>query len=171
VAVVELFPGHVLPTVDARFDAVSHLEDDRVVGDGGLAAEELARRAGVSRVAVMGFCLGGMYAYKAVASGRFDRAVSFYGMIRIPVAWRGAGQGEPLDAVVGTPACSVLAIVGEADPYTPPEDVDALQGAGAHVTIVRYPGADHGFVHDPERPAHRPADAADAWSKAAAFLA
>ena len=171
VAVVELFPGQVLATVDARFDAVSHLQDQRVIGDGVLAAEELTRRAGVSRVAAMGFCLGGMYAYKAVGSGRYDRGVSFYGMIRIPVAWRGGGQGEPLEAVAATPACPVLAIVGEADPYTPPEDVGALQALGPHVSVVRYPGAEHGFVHDPDRPAHRAADAADAWGRVAAFLA
>ena len=41
-----------------------------------------------SRVAVLGFCMGGMYTMKAVATGRFDRAAPFYGMIRVPDAWR-----------------------------------------------------------------------------------
>jgi carboxymethylenebutenolidase len=36
--------------------------------------------------------------------------------------------------------------------------------------VVVYPGAEHGFVHDPERAAHRPDDAADAWRRALAFL-
>jgi carboxymethylenebutenolidase len=171
VAVVELFPGQDLPTIDARFDAVAHLEDERVISDGVLAADELAQRAGVAHVAVMGFCLGGMYAYKAVRSRRYDRGVSFYGMIRVPVAWRGGGQSEPLEAVSEATACPVLAIIGEADPYTPDEDVSSLQGAGPHVSVVRYPGAEHGFVHDPERPAHRPDDAADAWRRVVAFLA
>ena len=35
---------------------------------------------------------------------------------------------------------------------------------------MRYEGADHGFVHDPSRPAHRADDAADAWSRVLAFL-
>ena len=39
-----------------------------------------------------------------------------------------------------------------------------------NVTVVRYPDAEHGFVHDPDRPAHRPDDAADAWRRAVAFL-
>jgi dienelactone hydrolase len=39
------------------------------------------------------------------------------------------------------------------------------------VEVVRYEGAEHGFVHDPARPTHRPADAADAWARALAFLA
>jgi carboxymethylenebutenolidase len=38
------------------------------------------------------------------------------------------------------------------------------------VEVVRYEGADHGFAHDPSRPAHRPDDAADAWRRAVAHL-
>jgi carboxymethylenebutenolidase len=62
----------------------------------------------------------------------------------------------------------VLAIIGTADIWTPPADVDALEKAGA--TVVRYEGAEHGFAHDPSRPAHRPDDAADAWTRAVDFL-
>ena len=36
--------------------------------------------------------------------------------------------------------------------------------------MVRYPSAEHGFVHDPDRPAHRADDAADAWRRAIAFF-
>jgi dienelactone hydrolase len=61
-----------------------------------------------------------------------------------------------------------MAIIGTADRWTPPDDVAALEAAG--VTVVRYDGADHGFVHDPDRPVHRADDAADAWRKAVAFL-
>ena len=53
------------------------------------------------------------------------------------------------------------------------EDIDALRalwsGLPDHEVVV-YPGAEHGFVHDPDRPAHRPDDAADAWRRALAFL-
>ena len=47
-------------------------------------------------------------------------------------------------------------------------DIDDLEATGAGVE--RYEGAEHGFVHDPSRPAHRPDDAADAWQRAIAFL-
>jgi carboxymethylenebutenolidase len=50
----------------------------------------------------------------------------------------------------------------------PPADADALEAAG--VEVVRYEDADHGFVHDPSRPAHRPDDAVDAWRRVLAFL-
>jgi carboxymethylenebutenolidase len=110
-----------------------------------------------------------MYALKSAAVGRFDRVAAFYGMIRVPDAWSGPGQGQPLDAVAARGAADVMAIIGTVDVWTPPEDVDALEALGANV--VRYDGADHGFVHDPDRPAHRPDDAADAWQRVLAFLA
>jgi carboxymethylenebutenolidase len=58
--------------------------------------------------------------------------------------------------------------MGTADPYTPAEHVAELEAAGA--TIARYEGAEHGFVHDAARPAHRPDDAADAWRRAIEWL-
>jgi carboxymethylenebutenolidase len=171
VAVVEPFPGRTLPTVDDRFATVPLLEDTRLIGDAVAAADLLAGRTGADRVAVIGFCLGGMYAYKAASSGRFDRAVSFYGMIRIPAAWRGPGQGEPL-ALLGEPGtCPVLSVIAEQDPYTPPDDVAQLAKFGPLIRILRFPEAEHGFVHDPSRPAHRPDDAAAAWEAVGEFLA
>ena len=89
-------------------------------------------------------------------------------MIRVPDDWRGPGQGEPLDALADGDASSVLAIIGVEDRWTPPADVDALVDTGA--MVARYKGADHGFVHDPSRPAHRVHAAADAWERAIGWL-
>ena len=58
--------------------------------------------------------------------------------------------------------------IGTADTFVPLEDIDALEAAGAQV--VRYEGAEHGFVHDASRPAHRPDDASDAWRRAIEFI-
>jgi carboxymethylenebutenolidase len=52
--------------------------------------------------------------------------------------------------------------------YVPVADIEDLKKLGA--TTVVYKGAEHGFVHDPERPAHREKDAKDAWAKAKKFL-
>jgi carboxymethylenebutenolidase len=62
----------------------------------------------------------------------------------------------------------VLEIAGTADPWLPAADLEALEDTG--VEVVRYDGADHGFAHDPSRPAHRPDDAADAWRRVLAHL-
>lgn len=171
VVAVEPFPGQDLggaadPTgFDDRSAALRSIDDDRLLGDA-VAAADLT---GCEQVGLIGFCMGGMYALKASALDRFDRVAGFYGMIRVPEAWSGPGQGQPLDAVAARGDTGVMAIVGTVDAWTPTEDVDALEALGA--TVVRYEGADHGFVHDPDRPAHRPDDAADAWSRVLTFLA
>jgi carboxymethylenebutenolidase len=166
VCAVEPFPGQEDLDIEGRFDAIPALDDERVMGDVVAAAQA----TGHERVGVLGFCMGGMYTLKAAATRRFDRAAAFYGMIRIPPAWRGEHQGEPLFELARGSACPVLAIVGGKDPYTPAEDVAALRAVNDRITIVEYPDAEHGFVHDPERPAHRPEDAADAWARALSFL-
>jgi carboxymethylenebutenolidase len=161
----EPFPGREqeLGSIEDRFAAMAGLEDERQLGDAVAAADQL----GVEPVAVMGFCMGGMYALKASATGRFDKAVSFYGMIRLPEAWEGPGQGQPLDAIASA-TTDILAIVGTEDSWLPIPDIEALEATDA--TVVRYEGADHGFVHDPSRPAHRPDDAADAWTRVTSLL-
>lgn len=156
----------------ARMGHVAELDDAVQMGDLERAADYLVVEDDVADVAVMGFCMGGMYALKSAATGRFDRAVDFYGMIRVPEGWQGPRLAEPLDTA--RDACATLAVFGTADPFTPAADIEALRAAWAGRTdceIVVYDGAEHGFVHDPERPAHRGDDAADAWSRVLAFLA
>jgi len=171
VGAFEPFPGQDLPTLDDRFAAVPQLVDEDVLRDAVATADLLAERAAVDRVAVIGFCMGGMYTYKAAATGRFDRAVPFYGMIRLPLAWRGPAQREPLADLGRAGTCPILSIIGGKDPYTPPEDVAVLGDYRRLVQTATYADAEHGFVHDPDRPAHRPDDAADAWRRVVEFLA
>lgn len=157
--------------VTARMDRVKDLEDSMQIGNLERAADWLVVNDDVSEVAIVGFCMGGMYALKAAATGRFDRAVAFYGMIRVPEAWHGAELAEPLDTAADV--CPTLAIFGSEDHWTPTADIEALREAWRgrdDCEVVVYEGADHGFVHDAERPAHRSDDAADAWSRVLAFL-
>jgi carboxymethylenebutenolidase len=92
-------------------------------------------------------------------------------MVRTPPQWAGGGQHDALSSVAA--ACPTLAIFGDADPWVPEADVEALRHAWVakpdHKVVV-YRGAAHGFVHDPDRPEHRPQDADDAWHRALAFL-
>ncbi len=161
---VEPFPGRELgPDLEPRYAAVPALADEVVLGDLVAAAE----RTGCESVGLIGFCMGGMYCFKAASTGRFDRIASFYGMIRLPEPWRSPGQGEPLDLVVADPE-SVLAVIGELDPYTPPDAVVELEATG--VETLRFPEAEHGFAHDSTRPSHRAADAADAFVRSKEWL-
>lgn len=165
VAAVEPFPGYQLSAdVADRFAVMGELDDDRHLRD----LVEAADLLGTERVGLMGFCMGGMYCFKAARSTRFDRIASFYGMIHIPETWVGPGQGDPINHLTSGHPERVLAIIGSQDPYTPPEHVAELRNLG--VTVREYPEAVHGFAHDPSRPAHRAHDAADAFSATREWL-
>ena len=179
VCAVEPFPGRTLgPEIEPRFAAVATLDDTTHLRDLLEAADvvqadvvqaDVATLGGAPRVGLLGFCLGGMYCHKASRSDRFDRIVAFYGMIRVPEAWRSVTQGEPLEYLEAGHPERVLAIICDRDHYTPPADVDALAASG--VTVVHYPEAEHGFAHDASRPMHRADDAADAFTRAQRWLA
>jgi dienelactone hydrolase len=167
------FPQEVrdAPEPTLRMSHMKDMDDELQLDDLARAADFLAENDGIERVSLLGFCMGGMYTLKAAATGRFARAAPFYGMIRLPDDWKGPGQHEPL--ATAAQVCPTLAIFGGKDPWTPPDDIEALRAAWRDrddCEIVMYPEADHGFVHGPERPAHRPDDAADAWQRALDFL-
>ncbi|HEY3832164.1 MAG TPA: dienelactone hydrolase family protein [Acidimicrobiia bacterium] len=154
-----------------RMQWVAGLDDDDQLADLEAAANLLVVEDGVARVGVLGFCMGGMYTLKAAATERFDAAVAFYGMIRVPQGWGSAHLREPL--ATAADVCPTLAIFGSADTFTPAADIEALRAAWAgrdDCEIVVIEGAEHGFVHAPDRPAHRPDDAQRLWSRAVDWL-
>jgi carboxymethylenebutenolidase len=176
VAVVEPFArkseaDRAAGEIGTRMSWVAELDDDEQIEDLSAAADLLVVEDDVTSVGVLGFCMGGLYALEAAATDRFDRAVAFYGMIRLPAAWKAEGRRDPLDTAAEV--CPTLAIFGSVDSMTPPDDIAALRAAWAgrdDCEIVVVEGADHGFVHDPDRPAHRADDAAAMWTRALAWL-
>ncbi|MSO65491.1 MAG: dienelactone hydrolase family protein [Alphaproteobacteria bacterium] len=121
------------------FATRNRLDDDQSVGDVGAAVEVLRRMPECDGdVAIVGYCLGGLYAY--LAAGRLDAqaCVSFHGVriekrlaearhVRVPLQMHFCG----LDKHV--PAAAVAAIRA------------ALQG-NDNVDIHDYPAFDHGFT-------------------------
>jgi carboxymethylenebutenolidase len=170
VCAVEPYPDEVGKEVDLPARLEGRLDVARMITDLLEGADAVQQRTGVSRVGVLGFCQGGMNTFRAAGTGRFDRAVPFYGMVRPPEQWSSPGM-DPLDALSRDDCCPVLAIFGGVDRWTPAADIEAAKAAGSHVTTKVYDEADHGFVHDPSRPAHRADDAADAWRWVVEFLA
>ena len=155
----------------ARMAYVHELDDELQLGDLEAAADYLVVHDDVREVAVLGFCMGGMQVLKAAATGRFDRAVAFYGPVVPMERWIRVATKLPLDTAAEV--CPTLAIFGGNDDFTPSADIEALSAVWASrpdCEIVVYPEAEHGFVHAPERPAHRADDAADAWRRVLAFL-
>ena len=143
----ELFPGGDKWGLEQRMKKAKGLSDEDKINDI-LAA---AQRTGCDTVHLVGFCMGGMYALKAAVEDRFTKCVSFYGMIRVPKQWKSKNQGEPLDLLSDRAAMHVMHICGDNDVYVPVSDIEDLKKLGA--TTVVYKGAEHGFVHDPDRPA------------------
>ena len=165
VIAVEPFPGRGLGAdIEPRMNAIPELRDVDVLADLHAAADLL----GTDTTGLMGFCMGGMYCFKAARSERFARIASFYGMIVMPPAWRGAHHDEPLANLINGYADNVIAFVGGHDPYPPEADIAQLRATGANV--VFYPDAEHGFAHDASRPSHRVDDAADAFARARDWL-
>ena len=151
---------------------VKDLDDTAQMDIFDAAANLLVVEDDVSRVSVLGFCMGGLYTFKAASLDRFDAAVAFYGMLRTPEPMRGPGHRiEPLE--VAADMVSTLAIFGSNDHFTPAADIDALRAAWSYradCEIIVVEGAEHGFVHDPERDVHRPEDAARVWDRALSWV-
>ncbi len=119
------------------------------------AAVDLA--AGHGKVGVVGYCFGGLLAWRAAceASG-VDAAVCYYG----------GGVAREADR---RPRCPVMMHFGELDAHIPLSDVDAIRRAQPQAQIFVYP-ADHGFNCD-QRGSYHADSAAQARERTLAFFA
>jgi carboxymethylenebutenolidase len=135
---------------------------DTAAKDARGAAEYLTSHAAVTskKVGTIGFCMGGFLAILvgSVAPEKVAAVVDCYGV----------GQRLPdLRPMRGTPILGVFGGKDNAD-YTGLEN--AAKEAGVPFTKYVYPEADHAFLNEQRRDAHRPDDAKDAWSKIMPFL-
>jgi len=114
------------------------------------------------RIAVLGFCFGGSYAFAlAAADPRVRAVVPFYG-------------SAPAADDIARIEAPVLAFYGEHDERliaALPEVEAAFARAGGDFTATVYPDAGHAFFNDTNPHAYDAPAARDAWEKATAFLA
>jgi carboxymethylenebutenolidase len=114
------------------------------------------------RIGVTGFCFGGTYSFAIAATDpRVKAAVPFYGS---------APSAEDIAGI----ACPVLALYGQEDTRlieVLPEVTAAFAAAGKDLTTHVYPDTGHAFFNDTNPHSYNAADAADAWTRATAFLA
>jgi len=112
------------------------------------------RRAGSSRVGVIGFCMGALQAYRAaLESPGCDAAVGFY--------------GARIAAELGRPTCPTLLIFAGEDQYIPVSDIEAV--VAHHPGTIVYPEAGHGFMRDGSS-SYDEAAATDGWTRLLDFL-
>lgn len=160
------------------------LSDPQVLSDVQAAIDYLAGApcSAGQRVAVVGFCMGGMYALMAACACRgLSAAAPYYGLLSHAHGILHAPSGldpavkprAPLDYVADL-SCPLTGFFGARDEFVPVADVRELErrlAATPHPTeIVLYPEAGHAFMNDTRPAAYRKDDAADAWRRMLAFL-
>jgi carboxymethylenebutenolidase len=127
------------------------------------------------KVGLIGFCMGGQYAWLAACHCRGIAAVApFYGMLRYEAGLDPERKPRsPLEAVADL-SCPALGFYGLEDAIIPNADVDELESRLARqprpYEIVRYEGAGHAFLNDTRPAMYRPEAAADAWTRLLPFL-
>lgn len=124
------------------------------------------------RMAVTGFCRGGLYTLLYAAHDRsMKAAVAWYGQIK-PEKKPGIRERGPID-VASEIRCPVLGLYGADDLGIPAGDVREMEAAlvkvGRTCEFVLYPGAPHAFFAD-YRPSYRPEAAKDAWGRCLAWF-
>ena len=123
----------------------------------GYTPEDVA--AGAGAVGVVGYCWGGLLAW---------RAACLLSGIRAAVPYYGGGMTTPAE-VARQPLCPVLAHFGDQDHAIPLDGVQAFQAAHAGVRVEMY-SAQHGFNCD-HRAAFNATAAALARERTLAFFA
>lgn len=118
----------------------------------------------VSHIGIVGFCMGGYYAFLEAANNpTLAACADFYGAPMAPVLSAARRLRVPL-----------LGLFGEEDQSIPLDQVHelqtVLQDVGVPFEIHTYPGAGHAFFND-TRPSYREEAARDAWQRVLGFFA
>jgi carboxymethylenebutenolidase len=150
------------------------LTNGMVTEDVGAAVAAVRARSEVDaeRVGVVGFSAGGFAALLAGLTTAVRAIVAFYpGLL---VRARPTLQLTPLLDRLPKLRVPTLLHFGGIDAGIPPEDVEAIRQAMAHVRarheLVVWPGANHGFHSDDRTPVYDPHSAEQAWHKTLAWL-
>jgi carboxymethylenebutenolidase len=164
-----------VPDVAAAMAWIRELSDPLVLESVQDGIDALARDASAGRkLGVIGFCMGGQYAWLAACACRgLSAAAPFYGMLRYEPGLDPAKKPRaPLDAVA-TLTCPALGLYGREDALIPNADVDELEARLARqpqpFEIVRYAGAGHAFFNDTGGSYNEKA-ATDAWNATLAWF-
>jgi carboxymethylenebutenolidase len=147
--------SHAEGDLKKAFQLLGGLDDGDALSDVQACVAELKKR-GATKVAVVGFCLGGKLAALSAAGALADAAVSFYGV----------GLEKHLDDLRAV-RCPMQMHFGGKDSYVPEAALAAIRGAVPNPgNLHLYPEAGHAFF----RPDLKDAESAAAWDRSRAFL-
>jgi carboxymethylenebutenolidase len=123
------------------------------------AIDYAAAESGGGKVGIVGYCWGGLWAWRAAAQAHgLSAAVPYYG----------GGMTQPAE-IARQPRVPVMAHLSDNDPSVPMDGVKALQAAHPQVQVLVY-AAHHGFNCD-QRASYHAAAAQQALQRTLAFLA
>ena len=134
---VELDPD-VPEQLQEAFGYFGQYDADLGIQDIEAAIHHIRRSEGVSKVGLVGYCLGGRMAYMAAARTDIDASVGYYGVMIDQMLGESHAIANPLMLHIPT-----------ADHFVGPEAQAAIHaGLDSHpkVTLHDYPGLDHGFA-------------------------
>jgi carboxymethylenebutenolidase len=158
----DLYGGKVTTDPAEAMKLMNALDMRRAVKEISRAAEALRHRAPGTKVAVLGFCMGGALTLAAAAAnGQLAAVVPFYG---IP-----AEQVADVTKI----RCPVLGHFANDDDWCTPERVAALEkklkGAGVPAEFHHY-DASHAFCNEQRPEVYSPQNAELAWKRSLQFL-
>jgi len=159
-------------TREAAFGRRSAMDENQCLADIRTVLDQLPGQRPGTRIAVIGFCLSGTYAYDLTAVRSDLATVTFYGFPEGPGGPVAGRAPRPID-ITSQFQGPILSFWGDQD-NIPMELVDrfgteaASQGADYRYQV--YPGAGHGFLQGLVEERADSANAHDAWNQTLAFL-
>lgn len=152
------------------------LNDDGIMNDIGESLDYLAGKTEVmtTGVGVIGFCMGGRYAFlaNAVHASKIKAAISFYGGGIDAAPGNPLGQRSLLNRV-GDMQAPIMLMYGSEDQLIAADEhgrvAAALSKAKKRYLLNQFPKAGHGFMSD-RRENYSPEAAAEAWTMTTGFL-
>lgn len=149
--------------IDVAMPHIRALTNDGLTADARASFDWLSARADVpsTRIAAVGFCMGGRTAFLANSALPLAASISYYG------GGIATGLLDRAPQLHGPQ----LFFWGGKDKGIPPEQrhavSDAVTAAGKRFVSVEFSAADHGFATEHR---HEPASARESWALALAFL-
>ena len=172
----DLFHGEVTSEPSEAMKLIQGMDRDRATKElNGAVAYLKGQPFCNGKVGIIGTCSGGRHSYLVVCriSG-FSAVVDCWGGgVIMPSDRLTPKQPVPPIEYTSDLSCPILGLFGNDDQNPSPEQVnqheEELKKHGKTYEFHRYDGAGHGFWYY-DRPAYRPEQAMDAWSKTFAFF-
>jgi len=154
--------------------ALGELTNDLLEEDVGAAVAALRARTDVAptRLAIVGFCMGGFAALLGGLTTAVAAVVAFYpgGVVRARPQFK---LSPFVDRLAGMRAATLVHVGGD-DAGIPPDDIAAVKAAldrsPAQREVIVWPGAKHGFHCHDRTPVYDPKTAELAWHRTLAWL-